>query len=54
MEKEDILKILQEDIHSVIVATLDDEGRPQTRAIDIMLIEERETDLFDGAWKSLL
>lgn len=40
MEKEDILKILQEDIHSVIVATLDDEGRPQTRAIDIMLIED--------------
>ena len=33
-----ILKILQEDIHSTIVATLDEEGRPQTRAIDIMLI----------------
>lgn len=40
MEKEAILRILQEDIHSTIAATLGEDGHPQTRAIDIMLIED--------------
>ena len=40
MEKEVILRILQEDIHSTIAATLGEDGHPQTRAIDIMLIED--------------
>lgn len=31
------LKILVEDMHSAIVATVDADGRPQTRAIDMML-----------------
>ena len=31
------LKILVEDMHSAIVATVDEAGRPQTRAIDMML-----------------
>ena len=40
MEKEAILRIMQEDIHSTIAATLGEDGYPQTRAIDIMLIED--------------
>ena len=40
MEKEAILRLLQEDIHSTIAATLGEDGHPQTRAIDIMLIED--------------
>ncbi len=35
------LKILTEDIHSSTVATLDKEGRPVTRVIDIMLYDEK-------------
>lgn len=31
------LKILTEDIHSVTIATIDSDGHPQTRIIDIML-----------------
>ena len=34
------LKILVEDMHSAIVATVDAAGRPQTRAIDMMLWDE--------------
>lgn len=34
---ETYISMLAEDIHSVICATVDDEGRPVTRAIDIML-----------------
>lgn len=35
------LKILAEQIHSSVVATLDTDGHPQTRAIDIMLSDEK-------------
>ena len=31
------IKMLVEDIHSVIVATVDEKGHPVTRAIDLML-----------------
>jgi len=34
---ENYLKILTDDIHSVTIATIDSEGHPQTRIIDIML-----------------
>jgi len=34
------LKILVEDIHSTVVATLDRDGRPVTRVIDMMLYDE--------------
>ncbi len=34
------LKILVEDIHSTTIATLDSEGRPITRVIDMMLYDE--------------
>lgn len=40
MQKNDYLRLLVEDIHSATVATLDDNGRPQTRIIDMMLWDE--------------
>ena len=40
MNTETILKILQERIHSTIAATIGDDGHPQVRVIDIMLIED--------------
>ncbi len=36
----DYLRILVEDIHSTTIATLDAEGRPVTRVIDMMLYDE--------------
>ena len=33
MQTEDSLRLLVEDIHSAVPATLDGEGRPQTRVI---------------------
>lgn len=36
----DYLKILQEEIHSTAVATVDENGLPQVRIIDIMLADE--------------
>ncbi len=36
----DFLKILVEDIHSTVVATVNKEGKPVTRVIDIMLYDE--------------
>lgn len=41
MEIKDYLRILAEDIHSVVLSTLDDDGRPVTRAIDIMRWDEK-------------
>lgn len=35
------LKILVEDIHSTVVATLDENGRPLTRVIDMMLYDKQ-------------
>ena len=40
MESKDYLKILKDEIHSVVVATIDDNGLPQTRVIDIMLVDD--------------
>lgn len=40
MESKDYLKILKNEIHSVVVATIDDKGLPQTRVIDIMLVDD--------------
>ncbi len=37
MQTEDYLRLLVEDIHSAVLATLDGEGHPQTRVIDMML-----------------
>ena len=40
MKTEDYLKILVEEIHSATVATIADDGHPQTRVIDMMLYDE--------------
>ena len=40
METAQYLKIICEEIHSVVVATLDQEGHPVTRVIDMMLHDD--------------
>ena len=40
MQTKDYLKILVEDMHSAVVATMDAQGRVQTRVIDMMLWDE--------------
>lgn len=40
MQTAGYLKILVEDIHSTVVATVDKDGRPVTRCIDMMLYDE--------------
>ena len=40
MNKNDYLKLLVEEIHSAVVATVDSNGQPQTRIIDMMLWDE--------------
>ena len=37
MTPQSILQILQSEIHSVVFATLDEQGLPQTCVIDLML-----------------
>lgn len=34
------IKVLVEDIHSTVIATINDEGHPQTRVIDMMYYDE--------------
>ena len=40
METKDYLRILKDEIHSTVIATIDEKGRPVTRVIDIMLTDE--------------
>ena len=40
MTTQEILDILQRDIHSTVFATVDDQGLPQTCVIDLMLSDE--------------
>ena len=40
MTAQSILRMLQEEIHSVVFATLDEHGLPQTCVIDLMLWDE--------------
>lgn len=40
METKDYLRILRDEIHSVVIATVDSEGLPVARVIDIMLADE--------------
>lgn len=37
METKDYLRILKEDIHTTVMATMDSDGHPVTRVIDVML-----------------
>lgn len=41
MAYQDYLKILAEEIHSTVVPSLDETGRPSTRVIDMMLYDEK-------------
>jgi Uncharacterized conserved protein len=41
METIDYLKLLQKEIHSTIIATVDSDGKPVTCVIDIMLCDEQ-------------
>ena len=40
MDITSVFKLLQDDIHSVVFATINEFGRPETRVIDIMLCDE--------------
>lgn len=40
MKVKDYLKILKEEIHSTVFATVDENGLPSARVIDIMLVDE--------------
>lgn len=42
MKTHDILSLLQKDIHTTIMATLDENGCPVTCAIDMMLLEDEQ------------
>lgn len=48
----DILKILQEDIHTTIIATVDENGYPYTCAIDMMLLENDKLYFLTARGKS--
>lgn len=41
METKDYLRMLKENIHTTVMATVDREGHPVTRVIDIMLTDDR-------------
>lgn len=47
METKDYLKILKEEIHSTVIATVDREGLPVARVIDIMLVDDNSTIYFN-------
>ena len=40
MKIENVFKILQENIHTTVIATVNEDGRPETRVIDIMLSDK--------------
>lgn len=40
METRDYLKMLREEIHSTVIATVDEKGLPVARVIDIMLVDD--------------
>lgn len=41
MQTKDYLRLLVEQIHSVVIATIGSDGHPQTRVIDMMLWDDR-------------
>jgi uncharacterized pyridoxamine 5'-phosphate oxidase family protein/NAD-dependent dihydropyrimidine dehydrogenase PreA subunit len=41
MKTNEYLKMLKEEIHSTVFATVDENGLPQTRVIDIMLVDDK-------------
>lgn len=53
MQRNDILKMLQEEIHTVILATTDEAFHPVTAAIDIMLYQSDKLYFLTAKGKSL-
>lgn len=41
METKDFLQILKNDIHTTVMATVDRDGHPVTRVIDVMLVDDK-------------
>lgn len=52
MNTREYLKLLKEDIHSTVIATVDEEGRPVARVIDIMLTDENSLYFITAKGKS--
>lgn len=40
MKPKDFLSYLQKNIHSVVLATIDDSGKPETRIVDLVLLKD--------------
>ena len=52
METKEYLRILREEIHSTVFATVDDQGLPTARVIDIMLTDENSLYFITAIGKS--
>ena len=52
MEIQEILNNIQKEIHTTIIATVDDKGNPYTCAIDIMLVEDNKLYFLTARGKS--
>lgn len=53
MQTADYLKILKDEIHSVVFATIDENGLPDARVIDIMLADSDSLYFITAKGKSL-
>ena len=53
METKEYLRIVAEEIHSTVIATIDKEGLPVTRVIDIMLADEDSLYFLTAKGKAL-
>ena len=54
MQEMNYLKMLVDDFHSTVVATLDQQGYPQTRAIDMMLYDKEGVYFLTAKGKAFL
>jgi len=52
VETKEYLRILREEIHSTVFATVDDQGLPTARVIDIMLTDENSLYFITAIGKS--
>ena len=54
METKDYLRVIHEEIHSTVVATVDAEGHPVTRVIDMMLHDDSSLYFLTARGKDFL
>lgn len=52
MTTKEILEVLQKEIHTTIIATVDEDGKPYTCAIDMMLLEDEKLYFLTARGKS--